>query len=208
MFSSRFQWDSPANRLTQLLAQKRRDGANILDLSESNPTRAGLAYPPSLLEAFTDPRILTYQPEAAGLPAARQVVAAYYASRGLAVDIDRILLTASTSEAYSYLFKLLCDPGDEVLVPSPSYPLFELLANMEFVKVKQYPLLYDHGWSIDPQTIAAAAGPRTRAVIVVNPNNPTGSYLKRAEFYALSEFCAARSLALISDEVFFDYALT
>jgi len=206
MFSSRFHWDTRPNRLTQLLAAKRRAGARILDLTESNPTRAALAYPDEIASAFHDPRILTYEPAPAGALDARQAVSAYYAARGRAVDPGRILLTASTSEAYAYLFKLLADPGDEVLAPRPSYPLFEYLANMESLKVRQYSLAYQAGWSIDLDALAAEMSQRTRAVILVNPNNPTGSFVKRGELDALTRLCEERSVALISDEVFSDYA--
>jgi len=206
MFSSRFHWDFRPNRLTELLAEKRRQGAAVLDLTESNPTRAGFEYPREILRAFDDPRALRYQPEPAGAMEAREAVAAYYAARGCAVEPSRILLTASTSEAYSYLFKLLTNPGDQVLAPRPSYPLFDYLANMESVEVRQYPLVYHGGWAIDMEGLAAAATERTRAVIVVHPNNPTGSYVKRAEMEALARLCRDRDMALISDEVFSDYA--
>src|SRR5581483_3048460 len=206
MFSSRFHWDPRPNRLTTLLAEKRRAGAPILDLTESNPTRAGLHYPPALLQALADPRALQYDPSPAGSEQARAAVARYYAARGESVDVPRILLTASTSEAYAYLFKLLTDPGDEVLVPRPSYPLFEYLGTMENAVVRPYPLVYHGAWSIDLDALAAEMSPRTRAVILVNPNNPTGSYLKRPELAALVVLCGERNIALISDEVFSDYA--
>ena len=200
-FSSRFHWDLRPNKLTQALAARLAAGAPVLDLTESNPTRAELDYPREILRAFEDPRMLVYEPSPAGAREARVAVSAYYADRGHNVSPDRILLTASTSEAYSYLFKLLCDPGDEVLVPRPSYPLFEFLADMECVKVRQYSMAYHGGWSIEPPEFSE----RTRAVVVVNPNNPTGSYLKRAELAALVERCARHGAALISDEVFADY---
>jgi hypothetical protein len=207
MFSRRFHWDFRTNRLTQALEASRRDGARILDLTESNPTRAGLEYPPEIVRAFDDPRMLVYEPSPAGAIEAREAVASYYAARGVRVETGRILLTASTSEAYAWLFKLLCDAGDHVLVPRPSYPLFEFLANLESVEARQYPLVYHGGWSIDLDSLAAAVSERTRAVVLVNPNNPTGSYVKRAELQALSRLCAERRIALISDEVFSDYAL-
>jgi alanine-synthesizing transaminase len=206
MFSSRFRWDLQPNRLTELLAAKRRAGASILDLTESNPTRASLAYPAEILSAFEDPHTLIYEPAPAGAAGARQAVASYYRDRGQSVDISRILLTASTSEAYAYLFKLLANPGDQVLVPRPSYPLFEFLADMESVEARQYPLVYQGAWSIDLEALGAALTDRTRALVLVNPNNPTGSYLKRHEVEALVRLCAARRIALISDEVFADYA--
>jgi len=202
MFSSRLHWDVRPNRLTEAIQSRRAAGGGILDLSESNPTRAGLNYPPEILRAFEDPRILTYEPTPAGLPEVRALVASYYD----AVDPARILLTASTSEAYAYLFKLLCNPGDHVLVPRPSYPLFEFLANLESVSVTQYPLRYHGEWSIDVDALVAAITASTRAIIIVNPNNPTGSYLKAHELAALAPLCAAREIALISDEVFSDYA--
>jgi aspartate/methionine/tyrosine aminotransferase len=206
MFSSRFHWDLRPNRLTRLLDEKRRAGASVLDLTESNPTHAGLSYPDEVVQALADPRGLTYDPQPAGSLAAREAVCRYYAEAGLTVEPDRVLLTASTSEAYAYLFKLLADPGDEVLVPRPSYPLFEFLAAMESLRVVPYPLVCHGGWSLDCHALAAAVTERTRAVILVNPNNPTGSFLKRDELRFLIDLCQGRGLALISDEVFADFA--
>jgi aspartate/methionine/tyrosine aminotransferase len=204
-FSSRFHWGFEANRLTRILEQKRRDDAPIVDLTGSNPTLVGFAYPRDIVQAFADERLLRYDPASLGTREAREAVARYYARRGIGVEPERILLTASTSEAYSYLFKLLTDPGDHVLVPRPSYPLFEFLANMESIEARPYPLVYQGRWSIDLDALAAAITPRTRAIILVNPNSPTGSYLKRAEFDELSKLCTAHRIALISDEVFADY---
>jgi aspartate/methionine/tyrosine aminotransferase len=201
MFSSRFHWDFRQNRVTELLDSKRRAGARILDLTESNPTRAELEYPADVVRAFDDARVLSYHPAAAGMDEARTAVAEYYAKRGHTVAIDRILLTASTSEGYAYLFKLLADPGDHVLVPRPSYPLFEFLATMENVGVRQYPLRYHGEWSIDFDALRDLIGPRTRAIVLVNPNNPTGSLVSPAE----AEQLAGLGLPLISDEVFADY---
>jgi alanine-synthesizing transaminase len=206
MFSSRIPWGSRQNRLTQLLMAKRSADAEILDLTESNPTRAGLSYSPEILRAFDDPRMLVYQPEPAGAMEAREAVAAYYVARGLDVQPGQILLTASTSEAYAYLFKLLADPGSQVLVPRPSYPLFELLAGLEAVEVRQYPLVYHGEWSIDIDGLAGAVSRRTKAVVVVHPNNPTGSFVKWEELRTLCQICEAHGIALISDEVFSDYA--
>jgi len=202
VFSSRLQWDSQPNPLSVLLGEKRRSGAAILDLTESNPPHAGLDYPGAeLLAALADSRALQYDPDPRGLLAAREAVSEYYAQRGVEVPASRILLTASTSEAYSYLFKLLADPGDEILVPRPSYPLFDYLAAMESVCVRQYPLRYDGIWHIDLDALASAITPRTRAIVVVNPNNPTGSFLKRAEWERLQIF----GLPILSDEVFSDF---
>jgi len=206
-YSSRLRWDLAPNRLTRLLDERRSAGAAILDLTESNPTAAGFAYPSDqILTALADPRALRYRPAAAGIASARAAISQdYYSGR---VHPGRILLTASTSEAYGFLFKLLADPGDEVLVPRPSYPLFDFLAALESVRVVEYPLVYHRGWSIDFDALARQITPRTRAVVVVNPNNPTGSYLKRSELLELSDLCRRHELAIISDEVFCDYALT
>ncbi len=208
LFSSRFHWNLEPNRIARALEDKRRLGGRLLDLTESNPTRAGLHYPAEFVQALADPRILLYDPAPAGLREAREAVARYYEARGIAVAPERILLTASTSEAYAYLFKLLADPGDEVLVPRPSYPLFEYLATMESVKVRSYPLVYYGSWQIDWEELAAAITERTRAIVVVNPNNPTGSFLKVGELEQLMALSAEREIALISDEVFSDYAFS
>lgn len=208
MFSSRFNWDLRTNRLTQNLESRRRAGAPILDLTESNPTRAGLVYPPAIQHAFQDPRMLLYEPAPAGLNEPREAVANYYAQRGHPLDPARVLLTASTSEAYAYLFKLLGNPGDQVMVPRPSYPLFEFLGNLESVEVLQYPLRYHGEWAIDMDALRAMISDRTRAVVLVNPNNPTGSYVKPHELDALVRLAAEHGFALLSDEVFSDYALS
>ncbi|HVX66032.1 MAG TPA: pyridoxal phosphate-dependent aminotransferase [Bryobacteraceae bacterium] len=208
MFSSRLDWDLRPNRISTLIDAKRRAGADVLDLTESNPTRAGLAYRASeIVEALGDSRSLLYEPWPAGSPEARAAVSGYYAARGEEISPERILLTASTSEAYGYVFKLLCDAGDEVLVPRPSYPLFEFLARLEGVRVVQYPLVYEGAWRIDFQALEAAVTERSRAVVLVNPNNPTGSFLKRDEWPRLEALCAAKGMAIISDEVFSDYGL-
>ena len=200
MFSSRLRWNLAPNPLARLIGEKRASGARILDLTESNPTHAGLTYSADeILSALASRDALTYDPNPAGMLRAREAVAGYYDHR---VSPDRILLTASTSEAYGFLFKLLADPGDEVLVPRPSYPLFEFLAELESVRVVQYPLVYDHGWMIDFAALEHAIGPRTRAIVIVNPNNPTGSFLKLHELQQLANY----KLAIISDEVFTDFA--
>jgi aspartate/methionine/tyrosine aminotransferase len=205
LFSSRLEWDAHPNPLSTLLAEKRAQGAAILDLTESNPTRAALDYPrEELLTALADPRALIYDPDPRGLLSAREAVSAYYAQRNVEVPPSRILLTASTSEAYSYIFKLLTDPGDEILVPRPSYPLFDYLAAMESVAVRQYPLRYDGVWHIDFPALTSAITPRTRAIVVVNPNNPTGSYLKLPEW----EHLQTLGLPILSDEVFSDFAFS
>jgi len=204
LFSSRLEWNAHPNPLSTLLTEKRAKGATILDLTESNPTRAALDYPGDLLAALADPRALHYDPDPRGLLSAREAVSEYYAQRDVDVPPSRILLTASTSEAYSYLFKLLTNPGDEILVPRPSYPLFDYLAAMESAAVRQYPLRYDGVWHIDFPSLASAITPRTRAIVVVNPNNPTGSYLKLPEWERLQAF----GLPILSDEVFSDFAFS
>ena len=202
MFSKRLKWNSRTNPLSELLAQKLEEGAPILDLTESNPTHAGLDYPADeILAAAFDKSILRYDPDPRGLYEAREAVAEH-----VGADVSRIVLTASTSEAYSYLFKLLMDPGDEVLVPRPSYPLFDYLAELESVRVKQYPLRYDGAWHVDFAALEALLSERTRAIAVVNPNNPTGSFLKRDEWARLQEFASTRKIAILSDEVFADYS--
>jgi len=203
VFSSRLNWSQHPNRLSILLAEKRHAGARILDLTESNPTRVGLAYPHAeILDALAGAGGLRYHPSPRGLESAREAVAGYY--RG--VKIDDVLLTASTSEAYAYLFKLLTNPGEEILAPRPSYPLFEFLAGLESVSMRQYPLRYDGVWHVDFDALEQAITPRTRGIVVVNPNNPTGSFLKRAELDILDALAASRGLAILSDEVFRDYA--
>jgi alanine-synthesizing transaminase len=203
MFSHRLAFHLPRNRVADALTERRDAGLPILDLTESNPTRAGIVYPGrDILAGFQNPQALIYDPASNGLPEARSQVARLYG-----VSHDRVVLTASSSEAYSWLFKLLCDPGDEVLTPRPSYPLFEHLAALESVQIRQYPLRYHHGWFIDFDPLEAAIHSRTRAIVVVNPNNPTGSYLKRAELDRLRLLCLRHQLALISDEVFADYEL-
>jgi aspartate/methionine/tyrosine aminotransferase len=206
VFSGRLKWDVHPNPISRLATQKRAAGIPVLDLTESNPTRAGISYSPELLTPLSDARALRYDPDPRGTSSARNAVADYYAQRGVPTDIDRILLTASTSEAYSYLFKLLADPGDEVLAPRPSYPLFEFLASLESVNVRTYPLRYDGAWHIDFDSLERAMSARTRAIVVVNPNNPTGQYLKDAELERLDSLCASRGIAILSDEVFCDYA--
>jgi alanine-synthesizing transaminase len=205
MFSSRLSWDVSPNRLAQLIGEKRASGARILDLTESNPTGAGISYPPGILDSLKSEEALRYAPSPRGLLSAREAVARYYAERGREVSPDRILLTASTSEAYAYLFKLLADPGDEILTPRPSYPLFEYLAALESVSVRQYPLRYDGAWHMDFTELARAVSPRTRAVVAVNPNNPTGSFLTAEEWDRLQTFAHDRGIAILSDEVFSDY---
>jgi alanine-synthesizing transaminase len=224
MFSSRTNWHLEPNRFTRALESHRRGGAPLFDLTASNPTTCGFAYPQKeILAALADPRALQYAPESKGLLEAREAIAEYYRGRASAmgspqarsapaeVDAQRILLTSGTSEAYSWVFRLLCEPGDEVLVPAPSYPLFEFLANLADVNLVSYPLTYqegsqEKGWQIDLDALGAALTPRSRAVLVVHPNNPTGSFVSRREAAQLADLCARRDMALVADEVFLDFA--
>ena len=206
MFSTRTGWDLTPNRLSSQVEARRKRGERVLDLTETNPTRVGLEYPPDLLAPLADPAGLSYEPSPRGLASAREAVAADHARRGGSIHPSRILLTASTSEAYAWLFKLLCDPGDAVHVPRPSYPLFSYLARLESADARPYALSYDGEWHLSLDAVREAVTPRTRAVVVVSPNNPTGSYLKRTEAEELLALCAEREIAVISDEVFADYA--
>jgi aspartate/methionine/tyrosine aminotransferase len=195
------------NRISEALASRRATGKPLLDLTVSNPTECGFEYDgAAILDALRNPAALTYEPNPRGLETARRAVAAYYADREASVSIEDVFLTTSTSEAYSYVFRTLCDPGDELLIPSPSYPLFDFLADIQDVNLVRYPLLYDHGWQIDFHTLEQAITPRTRGVIVVHPNNPTGHFAKSAEMARLNSICSAREMAIIADEVFLDFA--
>jgi len=207
-FSSRFEkWNLEANRLSLLLEEKKQKGVKIFDLTASNPTAVGFDYPAEdILRALTQPQILQYEPHPRGLLSTRQAVAEYYRRRGELVEPEQIHLTVSTSEAYTFLFKLLADPGQHILVPQPSYPLFDFLAGLEGIELLPYRLYYNEEWRIDFDSIADAVTEQTRAIIWVNPNNPTGSFIKREEAAQLRQICVTQSLALIVDEVFSDYA--
>lgn len=209
MFSHRTNWPLHPNAFTRALADVRASGQQILDLTISNPTEAGVRLDPEVvLGALVNPEAMRYDPQPHGLLEARKAVCRYYreAHDVFDLDSDNLFLTTSTSEGYSYVFRLLCNPGDEVLVPKPSYPLFEFLADLCDVKLVPYPLVYDHGWQIDFDSLYKAATAQSRAVIVVHPNNPTGSYVSSSETEALNAFCRDYNLALIVDEVFLDYA--
>jgi len=207
MFSTRPPADLAPNRLARALARLRADEEPVLDLTVSNPTTVGLAFDEEVLAPLASGAGLVYEPEPFGLPEARRAAAAELARRGLAVAPARVVLTASTSEAYAHLFKLLCEPGDEVLVPAPSYPLFDHLARLDAVRAVPYPLDADGGWAIHADQVAGPATARTRALVVVSPNNPTGTYLTRRELGALAALAADRGIALVGDEVFFEYPL-
>jgi len=207
MFSSRTNWDRTPNRLTEALARRRAAGLEILDLTESNPTRCGFAWDAGvLLDVLRRPEIATYRPEPRGIEEARSAVRGYYADQGIAIKDAQIVLTASTSEAYSFVLHLLTEPGDQVLAPAPSYPLIQYLADLHDVTLSHYPLRYDHGWTVDAAALESSVTDRTKAVIAVSPNNPTGSYLGDAECKRMGRLAAERGMALVVDEVFRDYA--
>ena len=205
--SSRLPPSLEPNALARLIHTKRRSGAPIADLTESNPTQVGLTYPADLLSPLADARALEYDPQPLGLWPARAAVAADFRRRGIIISADRVALTASTSEAYALLFKLLCDAGDQVLVPHPSYPLFEHLTRLESVDAVPYALEYHGAWRIDVDSVRRAMGDRVRAILIVSPNNPTGSYLHRDDLALVSEIAAAGDVPLIGDEVFADYRI-
>ena len=207
MFSSRLPVNPTENRLARVRTRLDAGGVDVVDLTESNPTRVGLAYPPDLLASFADRKALVYAPSPCGLPEARGAVAEHLSGGQLAVDPGRVVLTASTSEAYSCLFKLLCDPGDRVMVPQPSYPLLEHLARFEGDEPAPYALVYHGRWEVDLDSLRTGMNEGVRAVVVVSPNNPTGSFLSSEDREAVQELCRARGCALIVDEVFGFYPL-
>jgi aspartate/methionine/tyrosine aminotransferase len=212
MFASRLRHGAERNRLAVALDRRRSEGRPIADLTLSNPTRAGLVYPTGILDPLSDRRALCYQPEPLGLVAARQAVADDFSRKGAAVPPNRIVLTASTSEAYSLLFKLLCDPGDTVLAPRPSYPLIEHLTDLDGVIVDHYSLDFHGRWSVDVDAIrarlTAQSGTPIRAIVMISPNNPTGSVVRDEELEAIAAIASAHDVAIIADEVFADYPMT
>lgn len=205
--SARTNWNTEESELARALTARRTSGLPLHDLSNANPTLCGFQYAPNLLAALTHPAALNYNPNPKGLLSARRAVADYYAGHGIALDPAQLILTVSTSEAYNYLFHLLCDPGAEMLVPQPGYPLFDFLATLSDVRLVPAPLVYDHGWQIDPEGFRRAISPHTRAIVLVHPNNPTGHFTKPWEAEFLAQLCREYGLALIVDEVFLDFAL-
>ncbi|TCK75974.1 pyridoxal phosphate-dependent aminotransferase [Acidipila rosea] len=207
-FSSRTAWNTEESDLARALRQRRLAGLPVYDLTASNPTHCGFAYDPqALLAPLATPQALDYEADPRGLPSARQAVCGYYRDHGAALDPQQLFLTTSTSEAYSFLFRLLANPGDQVLIAQPSYPLFDFLAVLDDVTLVPYPLFHDHGWHLDPSSLRERITPRTRAIALVHPNNPTGHFLKPSERAELEAICREHSLALIVDEVFLDYPL-
>lgn len=207
-FSRRTGWDLRESNFAETIRRARSEGRELLDLTVSNPTVCRFIYDAeAILAPLSDRRALTYDPNSRGMLSARESVTGYYADHGASVDPDSLILTTSTSEGYGYLFRLLCDAGDEILIAQPSYPLFEFLADLEDVRLRPYPLFYDHGWWIDFAELEREIGPKTRAIVVVHPNNPTGHGTGLEERRRLEEVCVRHGLALIVDEVFLDYPL-
>jgi alanine-synthesizing transaminase len=209
MFSKRTSWERQENELSRATLELRASGRRIFDLTRSNPTECGFAYDEEAIRrALGRSGVGKYRPTALGQVSAREVVAEYYrADHGAEIRCENLVLTSGTSEGYSFLFRLLCNAGDEVLIPAPGYPLFDFLADLCDVKLVRFPLVYDHGWQIDFAELDAAANERTRAVIVVHPNNPTGHYVSAQEQKKLGEFCREKGIGLIADEVFLDFSL-
>ncbi len=208
MFAGRTNWNLTPNRLSEALAGHRAAAKPLFDLTASNPTSCGFLYDrEAILRALSNPAALSYEPSPKGLESARRGVASYYASRNTQVWPEDVLLTTSTSEAYSFILRALCNPGHELLIPEPSYPLFGFLADIQDVKLVRYPLIYDHGWQIDFHALEQAITPRSRGVIVVHPNNPTGHFVRPQELSRLNEICSSRQMAVVADEVFLDFAL-
>ncbi len=206
-YSQRLSWSFSPNALSRLLEAKRRAGVSLLDLTNSNPSDAFQDYPhEAIRNAYASITDFAYRPDPLGEEQARDAIAGWYEQRGIPVSADQVLLTASSSEAYALLFKLFCDPGQEVLAPSPSYPLFEFLAALESVRIVPYRLRYDGAWFIDSANLRERISKNTRAIVIVNPNNPTGSFLKVSEKNALAELAHEYDLPIISDEVFMDYS--
>ena len=204
-FSKRTDWNTEESALALAHRERVLAGLPVADLTASNPTRCGFEYDAELLAPLMSVHALDYDPQPLGLLRAREAVRTYYADHGVAISPNRVLLTTSTSEAYSILFKLLCDQGSEVVVPQPGYPLFDFLAVLDDVKIKGAPLVYDYGWQIEPEGFRRALTAETRAIVLVHPNNPTGHFTKEWEAEELASFCRERGIALIVDEVFLDY---
>lgn len=210
LFARRTNWNLTTNAYTRAVEEHLRQGRELLDLTASNPTTIGLHYEQDqILQALAKAEALTYEPSPRGLLSAREAIVRYYAERAAEISAEDLILTTSTSEGYSFLFRLLCEPGDAVLVPAPSYPLFDFLADLQDVKLVPYELVYDHGWQMDFYSLQQAAqkAHNCKAILVVHPNNPTGSFVKADEAAELARLCAGNKFGIIADEVFLDYSL-
>src|SRR2546428_11714960 len=208
MFAERTNWNLEPNRLSQALERQRASARPLLDLTASNPTECGFVYDDeAILRALSNPRALRYEPNPKGVESARRAIAGYYVERDAEVSVEDIFLTPSTSEAYSFVFRLLFNPGDELLIPAPSYPLFGFLSDLHDVRLVRYPLRYEHGWRIDFPALERGISPRTRAVIVVHPNKPTGPYTKPNGMTKMNSICSNHNMAVFADQGFWDFAL-
>lgn len=208
VFSKRTEWDITETAFAKELRLRKEAGELVADLTASNPTQCGFSFPLDLLAPLQDIRALEYDPQPRGIQRAREAVCQYYSDHGATIGADQVVLTTSTSEAYSFLFRLLCDPGDEVLISQPSYPLFDFLADLDDVRLVPYPLIYDHGWQLDVEGLRKKISAKTKAIALVHPNNPTGHFTKDWERKELERLCQEFGLALIVDEVFLDYSLS
>jgi alanine-synthesizing transaminase len=210
MFSKRFEYNIEENKLSRLLKEKKAACINVFDLTESNPTNAGFSYNEiGIRNSIATSDSTKYNPDPKGLKSSREAVSQYYNEKNLNINADNIILTSGTSEAYSFIFKLLADPEDEILIPRPGYPLFSFIAEMESVRIKYYDLEYsdENSWGIDFNSLKSQVTDKTKAVVLVNPNNPTGSFVKARELNELSGICRKHNIAIICDEVFLDYTI-
>ncbi len=208
MFAKRTDWPLAPNQISLKLETLRQSGIKILDLTESNPTQCQFEYPANpILAPLSDPQNLTHQPSSKGTESARRAILEYYREKGIRLNLEQIFLTASTSEAYSFIFRLLVNPDETVLAPKPSYPLFDYLTQLNDIHLEYYSLLYAEKWTIHFDSLEKWMDQKPKAMILVNPNNPTGSFIKESEFKKINEFALTHEFALISDEVFLDYPL-
>lgn len=205
MFSNRTDWEFSSNKLVSLLDKLKDNNEDIMDLTQSNPTECGFSYPKEkIVSALSNSSNLAYSPSAKGMLCAREVVCQYYKEKGYDVNPENIFLTSSTSEGYLFLFRLLADPGDKVLFPRPSYPLFEVLTQLSDLELAQYPLNYGD-WSLDEDAFESISK-GAKAIVAVNPNNPTGSFVGNEDLKIINKVCANTDASIICDEVFLDYA--
>ena len=210
MFSKRLNIEYEPNELALLYNSKKKRGERIFDLTSSNPTKLNFKYDTKhIIRHFIDDRSLVYEPDPKGILNAREEVVKYYSDTGNEVSVDDLFLVPNTSEAYSYLFKLLLDADDEVLMPQPCYPLFEFLTKLDLGNVVYYPMVYDYrfGWSPDFVMLEKKITPKTKAIVIINPNNPTGSYIRENDYKVFNSLSEKYNLALIADEVFSDYEI-
>lgn len=208
MFSCRTNWNFQNNRITKLIQEYQRNNISIIDLSESNPTKVGFNYPEKfVLKDFCSGKNLIYNPHPKGLINAREAICKFYHKKNINIHPESIIITAGSSDAYNYIFRLIAEPGDEILVPSPSYPLLQFLSRLNDISIKNYRLLYDGEWHIDIDSIYRNITNKTKAILFIHPNNPTGSYVKNEEYEKVLELANRYGLIFISDEVFYEYEI-